>query len=47
VTGYMNGNVVCFTGSGSGGPAINLNFLGLGSCPGPAMPPLRVGLQSC
>jgi hypothetical protein len=33
VTGYMTGNVVCFTGSGGGssGPSITVNFLGTGT----------------
>lgn len=33
VTGYMNGNVVCFTSSGNGGgnPALTLTFQGIGS----------------
>jgi hypothetical protein len=32
VTGYMTGNVVCFTGAGgSGNPALTLTFLGNGS----------------
>lgn len=33
VTGYMTGNVTCFTGSGSGGgnPALTLTFSGIGS----------------
>jgi hypothetical protein len=31
VTGYMTGNVVCFTSSGGGGPLLALKFAGLGS----------------
>jgi hypothetical protein len=31
VTGFMTGNVVCFTSSGGGGPALTLVFSGLGS----------------
>jgi len=33
VTGYMTGNVVCFTGTGGGGgnPALSLTFLGTGT----------------
>jgi hypothetical protein len=31
VTGFMTGNVVCFTSSGGGGPLLSLGFQGLGS----------------
>jgi hypothetical protein len=33
ITGYMTGNVICFSSSGTGGtgPSITLNFLGTGS----------------
>jgi hypothetical protein len=31
VTGFMTGNVVCFTSSGGGGPLLSLAFQGLGS----------------
>ena len=31
VTGYMTGNVTCFTGSGGGGPLLALKFQGNGS----------------
>ena len=31
VTGFMTGNVVCFTSSGGGGPLLSLGFSGLGS----------------